>query len=117
MDAGSVVVVFVTVPSADVGERLATALVAERLAACVNIVPGLRSIFSWEGRIAEESELLLLVKTRASRLPELEARVRTLHPYSVPEILAVPAVAGHAPYLAWVGDSVTVKGGDESDQE
>ena len=117
MEAEDVVVVLITVPPCDIGERIAAELVEQRLAACVNIIPGLRSIFAWEGRIQEERELLLLVKTRVGRLSNLEARVRAMHPYSVPEILALPAVAGHEPYLAWVADSVTTKGGDASDQE
>lgn len=117
MGAHDIVVVLITVPSGEVGERIATALVNERLAACVSIVPGLRSIFIWEGRAQKEDELLLLAKTEAVRLGALEARVLALHPYSVPEILALPAVAGHAPYLTWVADCVTTKGGDESDQE
>lgn len=111
------VVVLVTVPSAEVGERIAAAVVPERLAACVNILPGLRSIFFWEGRVEDEQEVLLLMKTRAERLAALEARVRALHPYSVPGFIALPVVAGHEPYLAWVADSVTTKGGGTSDQE
>jgi periplasmic divalent cation tolerance protein len=112
-----VVVVLVTVPSAEVGERIAAAVVPEHLAACVNILPGLRSIFFWKGRVEDEPEVLLLMKTRADRLAALEARVRALHPYSVPGFVALPVVAGHEPYLAWVADSVTTKGGGTSDQE
>lgn len=117
MNADDVVVVMITVPSGEVGERIATVLVEERLAACVNIIPGIRSIFSWEGRTQEERELLLLVKTQAGKVSDLETRVRDTHPYSVPEILALPAVAGYEPYLAWVADCVSTKGGDDSDQE
>jgi periplasmic divalent cation tolerance protein len=112
-----VVVVLVTVPSAEVGERIAAAVVPEHLAAGVNILPGLRSIFFWEGRVEDEREVLLLMKTRADRLAALEARVRALHPYSVPGFVALPVVGGHEPYLAWVADSVTTKGGGTSDQE
>lgn len=114
---GGAVVVLVTVPSADVGEKIAVAVVGERLAACVNIVPGVRSLFRWEGRVQDEPELLLVVKTTADRLPALETRVRSLHPYSVPEVIALPVVAGHEPYLAWVAESVKAKGGGEPDQE
>ena len=115
--SGDVVVVLVTAPSLEVGERIATAVVPEHLAACVNILPGLRSIFFWEGRVEDEREVLLLIKTRSDRLPALEARIRALHPYSVPGFIALPVVAGHEPYLAWVSDSVTTKGGGRSDQE
>jgi periplasmic divalent cation tolerance protein len=111
-----VLVVLVTTPSAEVAERIAAAVVPERLAACVNIVPGLRSVFAWEGRIEAAEEVLLLIKTRVDRLPALEARVRALHPYSVPEFIALPVVAGHEPYLTWVSESVT-KGGGQLDQE
>lgn len=116
-ESGDVVVVLVTVPSADVGARIAAAIVPERLAACVNILPGLRSVFLWQGRVEDEAEVLLLIKTRSDRLPALEARVRALHPYSVPELIALPVVAGHEPYLTWVSDSVSTKGGDAADQE
>jgi len=112
-----VVVVLVTVPSAEVGESIARAVVPEGLAACVNIVPGLRSIYRWQGRLEDERELLLLIKTRADRLSPLEARIRALHPYTVPSGVALPVVAGHAPYLTWVSESVTTKGGGRSDQE
>lgn len=117
MDAADIVVVLVTVPSREVGERIATAVVEAHLAACVNMVDGLRSIFYWEGRVQDEREVLLLVKTRGDRLARLEARIRALHPYSVPEFIALPVVAGHRPYLEWVSDCVTTKGGGQPDQE
>jgi periplasmic divalent cation tolerance protein len=112
-----VVVVLVTAPSEDVAERIAAAVVPERLAAAVNIVPNARSIFLWEGRVETASEALLVIKTRADRLEALERRVRDLHPYTVPGFVALPVVAGHAPYLAWISDSVTTKGGGTADQE
>ncbi len=111
------VVVLVTVPTADAGGKIAVAAVEEGLAACVNIVPGVRSIFRWEGRVQDEPELLLLLKTTRERLGALETRVRALHPYSVPEFIAVPVVAGHGPYLAWVAECVSAKGGGGPDQE
>jgi periplasmic divalent cation tolerance protein len=91
--------------------------VPERLAAAVNVVPGVCSFFWWDGRMAEAGECLLLIKTGTARLPGLEARVRALHPYAVPAFVALPVVAGHAPYLAWVSDSVKTKGGGQPDQE
>jgi periplasmic divalent cation tolerance protein len=95
-------VVLVTAPDAETGSRLARALVEERLAACVNLVPGVRSIYRWEGRIQEDAEVLLIVKTRADRCDALGARVRALHPYALPEVLALAAAGGSAEYLAWV---------------
>jgi periplasmic divalent cation tolerance protein len=97
-----VVVVLTTAPDAAVAESLATALVEEGLAACVNIVPGVTSIFRWEGEVQREAELLLVTKTSAERVPPLRERIVALHPYDVPEMIALPVVGGHAPYLDWV---------------
>jgi periplasmic divalent cation tolerance protein len=99
---GAVEVAFVTAPDAETAAGIARALVEERLAACVNLVPGVRSIYRWEGRVEEASETLLIVKTRAERAHDLEARVRALHPYDLPEVLRVAAAGGSAAYLAWV---------------
>lgn len=95
-------VVFITVPNIDVGKSMARALVEERLAACVNIVPALTSIYRFEGAIHEDAELLLIVKTVPHRLPALVARVAELHPYQVPECLALPVESGLPKYLEWV---------------
>ncbi|MAE93256.1 MAG: divalent-cation tolerance protein CutA [Planctomycetota bacterium] len=95
-------VVLVTVPDAETGAQIGRTLVAERLAACVNLVPGLRSIYRWEGEIQDDAEVLLLVKTRADRLPELSSRVEALHPYELPEVLALAAAGGSPAYLDWV---------------
>lgn len=95
-------VVFVTAPDATVGAELARALVESRLAACVNLVPGLRSIYRWEGVVQEDAEVLLLIKTRSDRIDSLAARVRELHPYDVPEVLVLPVAGGSLPYLEWV---------------
>ena len=101
-----VVVVLSTVPADERGPALARALVDERLAACVNLVPGLRSIYRWQGALHDDSETLAIIKTTRARLPALLARLPALHPYQVPEVLAVPVVGGHLPYLAWVGSEV-----------
>ncbi|MBI4591482.1 MAG: divalent-cation tolerance protein CutA [Candidatus Rokubacteria bacterium] len=103
-------VVLVTVPSIDAGTMLARALVEERLAACVNVVPGVRSIFFWEGRLQEESEALLVVKTGRDRYEALQRRILALHPYSVPEVLALPVESGFPAYVAWVRESVGTEG-------
>jgi periplasmic divalent cation tolerance protein len=103
-------VVLTTVASAEEGTRIARTLVDERLAACVNLVNGVRSFFFWEGRLQEEDEVLLLVKTRRERYGELESRLRSLHSYTVPEILALPVEAGSPAYVAWVRESVHFEG-------
>lgn len=95
-------VVLVTAPDAQVGARLARELVEARLAACVNLVSSVRSVYRWEGRVEDEAEVLLVIKTRAERFAALEARVRELHPYEVPEVLALPAAGGSRAYLDWV---------------
>jgi periplasmic divalent cation tolerance protein len=95
-------VVFVTAPDAAVGADLARALVADRLAACVNLVPQIRSFYRWNGEIHDDAEVLLIAKTRADRCEALAARVKDLHPYDLPEVLEVPAVGGSSPYLDWV---------------
>ncbi len=99
--ATSAYLVLVTAPPEAAGE-LARRLVEERLAACVNRVPGLRSVYRWEGRVEEDEEVLLLIKTPADRLEALKKRVPELHPYRVPEVLALPVADGHPPYLAWL---------------
>jgi periplasmic divalent cation tolerance protein len=95
-------VVLVTAPDEETGRRLGGALVEERLAACVNVVPGIHSLYRWEGKVQDDAELLLVVKTRADRIEALAARVCELHPYELPEILALPAVGGSEAYLEWV---------------
>jgi periplasmic divalent cation tolerance protein len=99
-------VVLVTVPSADQGAVLGRVLVEERLAACVNVLSPVRSIYCWQGEIEDASEALLLIKTRAERFERLRTRVLELHPYTCPEILALSAEAGHEGYLQWVAENV-----------
>ena len=94
-------VVLVTAPE-DAAGALARALVDERLAACVNIVPSVRSVYRWEGRLEEDTEVLLVAKTNIERVPELSERVRELHPYDLPETLALPVSGGSPAYLGWV---------------
>ncbi len=96
-------VVLVTTPSAERAAELARALVEERLAACGNVVPGLRSIYRWEGKVQDEAEALLVLKTTRARFEALRERVLALHPYEVPEVLALRVEAGSALYLAWIG--------------
>ena len=95
-------VVLVTAPDLAVGTELARRLVEEGLAACVNLVPGVRSIYRWQGAVQEDAEILLIAKTRAALVDALAARVRALHPYELPEVIALAVVAGSEPYLDWV---------------
>ena len=95
-------VVFITVPDFECAETLARALVEERLAACVNVVPGIRSFYRWEGEVQNDAELLLIAKTCADRCSALAARVDELHPYDLPEVLELPAAGGSRAYLDWV---------------
>ena len=100
--SSAVVVVLVTCPTRAVARRLANRLVKDRLAACVNALPGIESTFWWQGRVDRCREVLLVIKTTAGRFPLLKRTVTQLHPYEVPEVIALPLVAGHRPYLAWV---------------
>ena len=85
--------------------KIARALVAERLAACVNVVPGVGSIYVWEGKLEESKEVLLLIKSRAALSKKLAARVRALHSYQVPEVVTLPIAAGNPAYLRWIREA------------
>jgi periplasmic divalent cation tolerance protein len=100
------VVAFSTVAKAEDAERIASELVERRLAACVNIVPGLVSVYRWKGAVERDTEVLLVMKTRGERLEALRQALVDLHPYEVPELVALPIVGGHPPYLAWLDESV-----------
>jgi periplasmic divalent cation tolerance protein len=97
-----VVICVVTVPEGDTGQNMARTLVEERLAACVNIVPKIRSIYRWEGRICDDPEALLWIKTKRSLIKEMEQRVKEVHPYEVPEIIFLSVEDGWKEYLSWV---------------
>jgi periplasmic divalent cation tolerance protein len=103
------IVVLVTAGSADEAARIGRTLVEERLAACVNALGPIRSIYRWEGAVEEADEHLLVVKARRADLPALDVRVRELHSYDVPEVLALPVTGGSARYLAWL-DEATRRG-------
>lgn len=94
-----------TAPSAEVAEQLARALVGEGLAACVNVVPGVTSYYRWKGELQRDAEWLLVIKTRAARLEALKAALARLHPYEVPELVALKVEDGLPPYLAWLDGS------------
>ncbi|AVG15651.1 divalent-cation tolerance protein CutA [Pseudogulbenkiania ferrooxidans] len=93
-------------PDEKTAERIATTLVAEQLAACVNILSPCRSVYRWQGAVERAEEIPLLIKTRADAYPQLEARLAALHPYEVPEIVALPVAQGLPSYLTWVSNSV-----------
>ena len=101
----SVLVCFCTCPDTASAQAIADALVGDRLAACVNVLPGLRSVYRWQGAIERADEALLLIKTVQEQLPALQARVAALHPYELPELVAVEVAGGLAAYLDWVAES------------
>ena len=100
------IAVFLTASKGEEATRLADLLVGAQLAACVQILPEMESVFRWQGEVTRESEILLIVKTTAEKFGDLEREVRALHSYEVPEIVAVPIVAGSNPYLEWLTGSV-----------
>ena len=106
MTPADVSVVLCTCPTVAAGHALAHTLLEERLVACVNMVDGVRSIYRWDGAICEDNEVLLVIKTTTDKLSELTTRIANIHPYDVPEVLALPTIAGHSPYLDWVAASV-----------
>lgn len=100
-------VVLVTAGSHENAALIARTLVEERLAACCNILPGMTSVYRWEGSVQEDEELLLICKTRTAQFLQLQRRVQDLHTYDVPEVIQLPVTAGSAPYLAWIDESLT----------
>lgn len=96
------ILIFCTCPDSGTANNIAGALVEERLAACVNIIPGIVSCFRWQGKMERADESLLLIKTVPGRYPAVETKIRALHPYEVPEIIAVPITLGQRDYLAWI---------------
>ncbi len=95
-------IVLMTAPDAKVAATIARALVDERLAACVNVISGVRSIYRWQGDVEDDAEVLLLAKTRADRCAALAARVEALHPYELPEVVVLPVEGGSERYLDWI---------------
>lgn len=101
------IVVFMTAGNREEAARLAEMMVAARLAACVQILPEMESIYRWQGKIERQPEILIIAKTTASRFEELEREVRAIHSYDTPEIVALPLTSGSGPYLNWLKSSVT----------
>jgi periplasmic divalent cation tolerance protein len=102
------IVVLTTLASVDEAVTLIQALLERRLVACGNILPGVRSLYRWEGKVADEREVIVLMKTRAARLDALEMAFGELHPYKVPELLALPVSAGLHKYLEWIDDETSL---------
>ncbi len=105
-ETGDVILVMSNFPDAETARQAARQLVEEQLAACVNVLAPAESIYRWEGSIESESEVPVLMKSTLDRFAELEARIQALHPYEVPEIIAVPIIAGSRTYLDWVQQMV-----------
>ena len=102
MTSEEFVVVLTTFPATGDVEAFASTLVQERLAACVNVLPNVRSIYTWEGKIERADERQLLIKTRTDRVHDLETRLKALHRYEIPEFLVIPVMDGSREYLAWI---------------
>ena len=99
-------VIFVTAPDKKQARQIANKLIKTKLAACVNIIPGVESLFSWKGKIDSAKELLLIIKSEKSKLPRIIKTVKSLHSYEVPEIIALPIVAGNKEYLRWIDECI-----------
>jgi periplasmic divalent cation tolerance protein len=106
MSAEDPIVVFLTASSGEEATRLADLLIGAHLAACVQILPEMESVYRWQGKIERQSEILLIAKTTAAKFAELEREVRALCSYETPEIVAIPLIAGSTPYLEWLANSL-----------
>jgi len=95
-------VIFCTVPHKEVGLDIANTLVSKQLAACVNIVPGLTSIYTWKDELCNDQELLLIIKTKNNLFANVEEVIKKIHPYEVPEIISLPVISGSYDYLQWI---------------
>jgi periplasmic divalent cation tolerance protein len=101
-------VIYVTVPDEDLAEKIAESLVSKKLAACVNIIPSVKSVYSWQGKICDDKELLLMIKTMYDAFESIKKEIKLLHTYEVPEIIALPINQGSEEYLKWLKDNVIV---------
>jgi len=97
------ITVFITAPNEEEASKISRTIVEERLAACVNIIRSVRSIYRWQGSVEDESEVLMVVKTKRTLFDRLQKRVKELHSYEVPEIIGLPVVEGSKDYLDWLG--------------
>lgn len=106
MEGQSCIVIFITTSTDEQAKKIANALLNKEKAACVNIIPGIHSLFWWQGKIDSASEALLMVKTRRQLLDDVIKLVKELHSYDLPEIIALPIIGGSEEYLEWIGESV-----------
>ena len=106
----SILLLYTTAPDQETARHIARTLVGEGLAACCNLLPGVDSIYRWEGEVQEEKEILVIIKSTRERYRELHDRLQAIHPYDVPELIALPVLYGSQPYLDWVEDSVKKRG-------
>lgn len=102
------VIVVVTVGNLENAETIARTLVEEHLAACVNIIPKIRSVYRWEGKVVDDEELMLFIKTKATQFNNLKSRILELHAYDLPEIISLDITMGHDPYLEWIVSETSV---------
>ena len=100
------IVIFITVPNKKEANKIAKHLIENRLAACVNIIDKVESVFRWEGKVQRAGELLLVIKSKKLKLTSIIKLVKSMHSYEVPEIIAIPLIAGYKPYLDWLDESV-----------
>ncbi len=110
MNETAAIVILITAPALDKGEEIARALVTEGIAACVSIIPRITSVYRWEGKVCEDEEVLLLVKSPKSLFPRIRDRVKSLHSYDIPEIIALPVIDGLPDYLEWLKNATNVPG-------
>jgi len=109
------VTVIITAPDEDSGARIAKKLVEEKLCACVNIIPKIRSIYSWEGKLCDDSEVMLIGKTASALSPAIVERVKELHSYDLPEVIFLPIITGAGDYLDWIDESVDLSTPEEGE--
>ena len=103
------IIVYCTVPNDTVAENIANVVLTQRVAACVNIIPQIRSIYLWKGKIEDERELLLIIKSKRELFEELARCIKELHPYEVPEVIALPIIEGNTDYLNWIDSNTRNK--------
>ncbi|XP_073832459.1 divalent-cation tolerance protein CutA [Musca autumnalis] len=108
-ESGTSSVAFVTTPDDKIAKKLAHGLVEQKLAACVNIIPNIQSVYMWEGKVNEDNEYLMMIKTQTSHVEELTKWIRENHPYSVAEVITLPIEKGNLPYMKWLAESVPEK--------
>ena len=107
------IVILTTVPDEDTGQKIARAILSERLAACVTMTSTSQSLYWWQGKISQEQEHMLFIKSQNKLYPHLEKMILELHPYEVPEVIALPAVRGFSQYLDWIAEETSSHGDEE----